>query len=148
MAEQTTGVLTWLGGTRFEARSGSGHALLTESVARPGHQGPSPIELFLLGIGGCTAIDVAAILEKMREPVTGIAVELRAERAETHPKYFTAVEITYRVMGSGVNREKVERAVGLSHSAYCSAVASLRPDCAVTSAIVIETEPVPAGATI
>jgi len=144
MAEQTTGTLTWLGGTQFEARSGSGHALLTESVARPGHLSPSPIELFLLGLGGCTAIDVATILEKMREPVSGIVVEVAASRAECHPRYFTAVEFTYRVAGDGVSRERVERAVHLSHETYCSAVASLRPDCAVSTRIVVEGEAVEA----
>ena len=138
MAEQTTAALTWLGGAKFAARSGSGHTVLTESVATPGHEGASPIELFLLGVGGCTGIDVAAILEKMREPVTGIRVEVVGTRAETHPKFFTAIEITYRVAGNGVSREKVERAVHLSHSTYCSASASLRPDCVVTTKIVIE----------
>jgi putative redox protein len=139
MAEQTRGVLRWLGGTRLEAESGSEHSLITESVARPGHQGPSPIELFLLGVGGCTALDVAAILEKMREPVVGLRVEVLGSRAETHPKYFTAIEITYRVTGNGISREKVERAVHLSHSTYCSASASLRPDCKLSTKIIIET---------
>ena len=138
MAEVTTGVLIWLGGTRFEARSGSGHTLSTESVGQPGHQSPSPIELFLLGIGGCTAIDVATILERMREPVEGIAVEIAATRAEGHPKYFTEIAMTYRIKGTTVCREKVERAVHLSHSTYCSAVATLRPDCRVSTRIVIE----------
>ena len=140
MAEQTTATLSWKGGTRFEARAGSGHDMVTESVACPGHLGPSPIELFLIGVAGCTAIDVAAILEKMREPVTGIEVAAAATRAETHPKYFTAIELVYTVRGAGVSREKVERAVSLSHSTYCSAAATLRSDCAVTTRIVLDDE--------
>jgi putative redox protein len=140
VAEQTTTALTWKGGTRFVARAESGHEVVTESVALPDHLGPSPIELFLIGIAGCTAIDVAAILERMREPVTGIEVAAAAARAETHPKYFTAIELVYTVRGTGVSREKVERAVSLSHSTYCSAAATLRPDCTVTSRIVLDDE--------
>jgi putative redox protein len=138
MAEITTANLTWAGGARFAARTGSGHDLVTESVAKPGHQGPSPMELFLVGVAGCTALDVAAILEKMREPVTAIAVAVAGTRAESHPKYFTAIELVYTVRGAGVSREKVERAVSLSHSTFCSASATLRPDCAVTTRIVLE----------
>jgi putative redox protein len=138
MAEITTATLTWTGGARFVAHTGSGHELVTESVARPGHQGASPMELLLVAVAGCTAIDVAAILEKMREPVAAIAVAASGTRAASHPKYFTAIELVYTVRGAGVSREKVERAVSLSHSTYCSASASLRPDCAVTTRIVIE----------
>jgi putative redox protein len=137
MAEHTKAALTWQGAHRFEARSGSGHAIVTESVSKEGHQAASPMELFLVAIAGCTAIDVVAILEKMREPVAGLRVEIDGARAETHPKYFTAIEITYKLTGRGLNREKVERAVELSHSTYCSASASLRPDCVLTNRIEI-----------
>lgn len=140
MAEQTVGTLTWTGGLSFVAHSASGHEVVTESVARPGHRGPSPIELFLLGIGGCTAIDVVAILEKMREPLRSMQVEVVASRSDTHPKYFTSLEIIYTLRGPGLSREKVERAVQLSNSTYCSAVATLRPDCAVTTRVVLEAE--------
>lgn len=137
MAEQTSATLTWLGEHRFTARSGSGHTLTTESVARAGHQAASPMELMLAAIAGCTAIDVVAILEKMREPLAALSVEIVGTRAESHPKYFTAIELTYRARGAGLSRERVERAVSLSQTQYCSAVASLRPDCAVTSRIEI-----------
>jgi putative redox protein len=137
MAEHTSATLTWQGEHRFEARSGSGHAVITESVGRAGHLAASPMELLLVAIAGCTAIDVVSILEKMREPAVALQVEIVGTRAEKHPKYFTAIEITYRLRGHGLNREKVERAVELSHSTYCSAVASLRPDCAITNTVEI-----------
>jgi putative redox protein len=137
MSEHTSASLTWLGGHRFDARSGSGHAVITESVARTGHEAPSPMEMLLVAVGGCTAIDVVAILEKMREPLEALAVEVVGARADRHPKYFTAIEITYKAKGAGLSRERVERAVELSHTTYCSAVASLRPDCAVTSRVEI-----------
>jgi putative redox protein len=138
MAEHTNATLTWQGGHRFEARSGSGHAVITESVGHPDHRSASPMELLLVAIAGCTAIDVVSILEKMREPLDSLRVEIVGARAEKHPKHFTAIELTYRLRGPGLSREKVARAVELSHSTYCSAVASLRSDCAITSRIEIE----------
>jgi putative redox protein len=137
MSEPTGATLTWQGEHRFEAHSRSGHRVITESVGRPGHQAASPMELLLVAVAGCTAIDVVSILEKMREPFSALQVEILGHRAESHPKYFTSMEITYRLRGRGVNHGKVERAVELSHSTYCSAVASLRPDCSITTRIEI-----------
>jgi len=129
--------LSWVSGLRFEARSESGHTVTMDSQARPGHAGPSPMELMVAAVAGCTAMDVVSILEKMRQPVAGFEVEVTGERADGNPKRLTAIGITYRLRGVGLAREKVERAVELSHSTYCSALASLRPDCVVTSAVEI-----------
>jgi putative redox protein len=137
LAEQTRAKLAWQSGLRFAAEPASGHAVTIDSVGRPGHTGPGAMELMLIGIAGCTAIDVVAILERMRQPLSGLDVEIVGERAEQHPKRFTAISITYRVRGQGLAREKVERAVELSHSTYCSALASLRADCKVTASIEI-----------
>jgi putative redox protein len=135
MAEQTRARLFWQQDLRFVARSDSGHGVVVDSPKSETAAGASPMELFLIGVGGCTAIDVVSILKKMREHVTGLEVELAAERAPSHPKYFTTVEILYRVRGRGLDRSKVERAVELSHSTYCSASASLRADCPIRSRI-------------
>jgi len=140
MGEPTRAVLDWDGGLRFRARSGSGHEVVLDSTSRPGHVGVSPMELMLVGVAGCTAMDVVAILEKMRLPPTALSVEVTGERADTNPKRFTAIELHYRVRGSGLTLDKVERAVSLSLSTYCSAVASLHPDCRVTTAIHLETD--------
>lgn len=137
MGDALNATLTWKGSLRFEAAVGSGHSLLLDSPARPDHAGPSPMEAMLAALGGCTAMDVAAILERMREPPVALTVEVRGERAPTNPKRFTALAFSYHVTGHQLTREKVERAVELSHSTYCSALASLRPDCAVTSSIEI-----------
>jgi putative redox protein len=137
MAETLQAQLTWVEGMRFVASAGSGHDIVTESVGRPGHLGPSPMELFVIGIAGCTAIDVVAILRKMREPLTGLAVATTATRASDHPKRITAIEFAYTVRGRGLSREKVERAVDLSQCTYCSALASLREDCKVSSRVEI-----------
>jgi putative redox protein len=127
--------LTWQDGLRFAARSDSGYTLTLDSVGHEGHAGPSPVELLLISVAGCTGMDVAAILRKMREPFEGIEVEITGERAGTNPKYYTAMEIVYRVRGRGVARDKVERAVELSRSTYCSVSATLRPDCRVTTRV-------------
>ncbi len=140
MGERTRAVLEWDGDLRFRARSGSGHEVVLDSTSRPDHAGPSPMELFLTGVAGCTAIDVVAILDKMRLPLTALTVEVAGERAATNPKRFTAIELRYRVRGANLPREKVERAVSLSLSTYCSAVASLHPDCRVTTAIDLEAD--------
>jgi putative redox protein len=138
MPEQTHATLSWESGRRFQARSESGHVVPIDSASRPGHTAAGPMELLLIAIAGCTAIDVVAILEKMRQPLAGLDVEITGDRAEQHPKRLTAISITYRLRGGGLSREKVERAVELSHSTFCSAVASLRPDCPVTTTIDIE----------
>ncbi len=135
MGEQTKAILRWQEGLRFEAESGSGHRIVADSPSRPDHAGPSPMELVLMGVAGCTAMDVVAILEKMRQPLARLEVEIVGSRAETHPKYFTGVSLVYRLWGEGLTLEKVQRAVELSHTTYCSALASLRPDCQVESRI-------------
>ncbi len=135
MGEPIHATLTWESGLRFRARPDSGFELTIDSPGNRDRGGPGPMELLLAGVAGCTAMDVVAILGKMREPLAGLAVDIAGERAEQHPKRYTAISITYRVRGKGLARDKVERAVELSHSTYCSAVASLRPDCRVTTRI-------------
>jgi len=93
------------------------------------------MEMVIMGIAGCTAMDVVSLLERMRQPLSGLDVEIVGDRAENHPKRLTAISITYRIRGRGLDREKVERAVELSRSTYCSALASLREDCKVTASI-------------
>ena len=137
MAEQTRATMTWESGLRFAARTGSGHSVTLDSPANPERAGGGPMELMLVAIAGCTAMDVVAILGRMREPLTALSVDITGDRADQHPKRYTAVSIVYRARGKGLDREKVERAVGLSHSTYCSAIASLRPDCPVTTSVEI-----------
>jgi putative redox protein len=143
MADGAT--LVWQEGLRFEARSGSGHTLLVDSSSKPEHQGPSPMEVVLIGVAGCMSMDVISILQKMQQPVTGLQTRIAGERNSTHPKYFTAVELTFEVRGHGVARERVERAVELSRTTYCSAISSLRADCQVTTAVELVEDPAPSA---
>ena len=127
--------LVWQEGLRFEATAGSGRVVTVDSPKQEGHQGPSPMELVLIGIGGCMAMDVISILQKMKQPVAGLEVRLRGEQNPNHPKYYTGIELTFVVRGAGVERERVERAIELSRTTYCSAINSLRPDCSITTLV-------------
>jgi len=115
--------ITWVEGRTFVGESGSGHAVVMDGAPEHGGRnlGVRPMEMLLLGLGGCTAFDVVMILEKAREPVADCRVEVEAERAETDPKVFTRIHMRYIVSGRGLDRAKVERAVALSKEKYCSA---------------------------
>jgi putative redox protein len=112
-------------GMLFTATTGSGHvAVMDGAVDGGGHDlAPRPMEMVLLGTGGCTAYDVVLILKRGRHAVTGCSVKLEADRAETDPKVFTRIHFTFTVTGRKLPREAVERAVSLSHEKYCSASA-------------------------
>lgn len=113
----------WVEGKMFVGESGSGHAVIMDGAPESGGRnlGIRPMEMMLLGMGGCTAFDVVLILERGREAVTDCVVELDAERAETDPKVFTKIHVHYVVKGRGLSPAKVERAIALSAEKYCSA---------------------------
>lgn len=115
--------VNWVEDMTFLASSGSGHALVMDAAPDLGghNLGPRPMELVLMGTGGCTAIDVVHILRKGRHAVSGCTVELEAERAEQDPKVFTRIHFHFIVSGKGLKPEAVERAIKLSAEKYCSA---------------------------
>jgi putative redox protein len=116
--------VVWQEGLRFEAHAPSGHTLVIDSPSGTS-AGPSPMELVLIALAGCTAMDVISILQKQRQPATGLEVVVKADRAAEHPKVYTGYEVTYLVHGVGVDRAAVERAVALSAGKYCSVGAML-----------------------
>lgn len=111
----------------FVAETGSGHAVVMDGAPDGGGRnlGPRPMEMVLLGTGGCTAYDVVLILEKNGQDVRGCEVALEAERAATDPKVFTSIGFRFTVRGRGLKPNLVERAIKLSHDKYCSASAML-----------------------
>jgi putative redox protein len=113
----------WVDGMQFVGEADSGHGVVMDGAPEIGgrNSGARPMELLLIGMGGCTAIDVVMILRKGREPVTDCLVELSAERAPTEPKVFTRIHVHYKVSGRGLAPAKVERAIKLSAEKYCSA---------------------------
>jgi putative redox protein len=115
--------VSWLEGRTFVGESGSGHAVVMDGAPESGGRnlGIRPMEMLLIGLGGCTAFDVVMILEKARQPVTDCIVEVEAERAATDPKVFTKIHVSYVIKGKGLSAAQVERAVQLSQDKYCSA---------------------------
>ena len=112
-------------GLRFDATFGSGHATVIDSgVAKTA---PSPVEMLLVSLAGCTAMDVISILRKKRQRVTGYDVEVHGERRAEHPRGFTRIEVVHRFRGHDLSPEAIAHAIDLSHTKYCSVQASLDP---------------------
>jgi len=113
----------WVEEATFMGVSGSGHAVVMDGPPEFGGRdlGVRPMEMLLLGIGGCSAFDVVMILKKFRQAIVDCEVELTAERAETEPKVFTRIDMHFVVTGKNLDESKVGRAVSLSAEKYCSA---------------------------
>ena len=125
----------WAGtGMSFVAETGSNHLVAMDGAPDGGGRNlaPRPMEMVLLGTGGCTAYDVVVILKKSGQDVTGCEVKLTAERAATDPKVFTRIHMHWTVRGRGLKRNIVENAVRLTHEKYCSATAMLQKTAEVT----------------
>jgi putative redox protein len=113
----------WIDGVSFVGESQSGHAVVMDGAPEAGSRniGMRPMELLLIGMGGCSSFDVVTILKKARQPITDCVAELNAERADDIPKVFTKIHVHYVVTGKGLNPAQVERAIKLSMEKYCSA---------------------------
>lgn len=114
-------------GMRFAAETASGHRVVMDStdVAGGGNGGPSPMELVLVGLAGCTGMDVISILRKMRQEVTAYTVAVRGTQAEEHPRVYTTITVEHRFTGHNLNPDLVRRAVELSETRYCPVGAML-----------------------
>ena len=126
-------------GMSFVAETGSGHAVVMDGAPEGGGRnlGPRPMEMVLLGTGGCTAYDVVLILRKSGQDVRGCEVRLEADRADTDPKVFTRIRMIFTVRGRALKRNVVERAVKLSHDKYCSASIMLAKTAEISTEIEI-----------
>lgn len=113
----------WLDHMTFVGESGSGHAVVMDGAPEHGGRdlGIRPMEMLLLGVGGCTAFDVVSILKKSRQAIVDCEVEVDSDRAEEVPKVFTRIHIHFVVSGNNLDSAKVEKAVNLSAEKYCSA---------------------------
>ena len=124
----------WVEDVTFVGESGSGHALVMDGPPESGGRnlGVRPMEMLLIGMGGCTAFDIVLILGKARQRVTDCIVEVEAERAETVPKVFTRIHVHFIVTGVGLSDKQVARAVELSAEKYCSASIMLGKSAVIT----------------
>jgi len=116
------GTIKWIDGFKFEGSADSGHPIILDAAEHAGgtNQGPRPMELLLLALGGCTGMDIIVILKKMRKEIESFEIKLEAERAGEHPKVFTKIRVTYLLKGKDLKASDVERAIGLSKEKYCS----------------------------
>jgi putative redox protein len=115
--------VTWLEDMTYVAQSPSGHAVVLDGPPELGghNLGPRPMEMLLMGMGGCTAIDVVNILRKARQELRGCEVQLEAQRADSDPKVFTTIHVHFILTGKSLSARHVERAIQLSAEKYCSA---------------------------
>jgi putative redox protein len=113
----------WAGDASFVAESESGHQVTMDGPLDFGgkNKGPRPMEMLLMGMGGCTSFDVVLILKKSRQDIRDCVAEITAERADTDPKVFTKIHIHFVVTGKDLDPKRVEKAVTLSEEKYCSA---------------------------
>lgn len=129
----------WRGGLMFEAKSNSGFPVVMDGDSKAG---VSPMEMLVMGLAGCTGADVIDILRKKRQDVTALEIRVTGQRADEHPRRYTAIEVIYTVTGHGVDPEAVRRSIELSETKYCSVSATLREAAPITSRYEIrEAEP-------
>ena len=131
--------VTWVDGLQFVAES-AGHSIVIDGAPGfGGDTGMPPMRLLLLGVAGCSAMDVIHILRnRMRKPLTGLRVEVDAERAEDHPKVYTRIALKYLVKGTGLKEKDVRRAIELSNEKFCSAAIMLGKAAEIVTSFEIE----------
>ncbi|MDD2833495.1 MAG: OsmC family protein [Methylotenera sp.] len=124
----------WIDGVSFVGESETGHAVVLDGAPENGGRniGMRPMEMLLIGMGGCTSFDVVTILKKARQPIVDCVAEINATRAEEIPKVFTKIHIHFVVTGDDLNPVQVERAIKLSAEKYCSASIMLAKSVEIT----------------
>ena len=120
--------LNWIEKMRFEGETHTKHKITLDASEDVGGEdkGPRPMELFIIGLMGCTAMDVISILNKMKKHVKSFKIEVDATKAETHPKVWTEINLKYIFEGEDLDEKSVSSAIELSQNKYCSAAATLR----------------------
>ncbi len=119
--------MKWGGGLKFEGVSGFGHKIVTDGSKKAGgdESGYKPTELVLFGLAGCTGVDVVKILEKMRQELTGVEIEVKGYQPEEYPKPYNKIEVNYIFRGKNLDKKKIEKAIDLSENKYCMISLSL-----------------------
>ena len=134
--------IKWMQGVSFKGKSESGHEVILDGPEELGGEGLGmrPMEMMLIGMGGCTSFDVVTILKKSRQQITGCIAEIEAVRADAIPKVFTSIHIHFLIKGIDLQKKAVERAVELSANKYCSASIMLGKSVKITHDFVISEE--------
>ena len=126
--------VNWVDGMLMVGKSHSGHSITMDGPSEIGGEnlGVRPMEMLLLGVAGCTMIDVVTTLKKMRQNLTQIETKVSAQRADDHPKVFTNIHIHFELKGKDLDSKKVEKAISLSAEKYCSASIMLGKTATIT----------------
>jgi putative redox protein len=142
----TTGkaVVKFVADDLFVGITPGGRALVLDTSSQRS-SGPSPVELLLVALGSCTATDVAGILKKKRQQVTGYTVEISGERRDDYPRKYTSMHVHHILTGRGLSTKAVAQAIELSETKYCSVAATLKPQVEIHSTfeIIEERHPTP-----
>ena len=122
-----TTIVTLKSGVCFEATTSTGHTVIMDGPSDSGgeNQGGRPLEMLLVGMGGCTAYDVVTMLRKSRQNLENLEISIEAERAENPPRVYTSIHLHYKFFGRELNKTRVERAISSSTEKYCSATIML-----------------------
>ena len=129
-----TATITHLDELTFDVEMGSHHIMLDTKPPGGNDRGPSPMDLLLASLAGCTAFDVVSILKKSRQPLEGLSVRAEGEREEEHPRRYTRITLTYTVTGD-VDERALQRAIDLSEEKYCSVSGTLKPGVEIVTQI-------------
>ena len=137
----TTANVTWVEDMQLVGQGETGHAIVMDSSEEAGghNTGARPMEVLLMGVLGCTAMDVISILKKKRQPIKGLKIFATGDRAAEHPKYYTKIHLEYVAYGD-VELEALERSAQLSEDKYCSAIATVRGRAEITRSCRVEKE--------
>jgi len=120
--------LKWVGGVKFDGKSAFGLPISTDGTKKAGgtENGYQPTELVMFGLAGCTGVDVVKILEKMRQKLTGLEIEVKATQPDGYPKPFNKIEVNYILRGKDLDKNKVEQAIEFSEEKYCAVSLTLK----------------------
>ncbi len=126
--------VTYVDGLQFVGEAASGHAIVMDGDIEVGgrNTGTRPMELLLIGIGGCSGMDVVSILKKKKQEVRGLEIKVNGQKAENYPKKFTDIDMEFIIRGKNIAEEAVKKAVELSMEKYCSVKATLEGSAKIT----------------
>lgn len=135
-----TAKVKWAGDMQFVGQSGTGHAIVIDANPDFGgdDSGMRPMELLLVGVGGCSGMDIVSILKKKKQDIRGLEIIINGQQAKEYPKRFTEISIEFIVKGKSISEEAVKRAVELSMDKYCSVKATLEHSAKITYSYKIE----------
>lgn len=137
---QTKAIVQWAGEDLYIGTSPSGHSVTIDTKGE-NKSAPSPVELLMIAVAGCTAVDVVSILKKKRQRITAYKAEITGERRDEHPRSFTSMHVHHLVYGDDVSEQAVTQAIALSDEKYCSVAATVRPTVTITTSFeIVESE--------